>query len=64
MLFRLGLPLMVIALLKKLGGPMADESVLRTILGVYLVALVLETALALRMTIVPTAASATPIKTA
>ncbi len=64
MLFRLGLPLMAIALLTKLGGQFAERGVLTTILGVYLIALIIETVLALRMTAAPMAASASPMKTA
>jgi len=49
MLFRLGLPLMAIIALPKLGSPWTPTGVAATILGVYLVALVVETGLALRM---------------
>ena len=49
MLFRLGLPLVAITALPKLGGSWAPPGVATTILGVYLVALVVETGLALRM---------------
>ena len=49
MLFRMGLPLACILALPKLGGPFAAAGLTGTILGVYFVALVLETALALRM---------------
>ena len=49
MLFRMGLPLAAIMALPKLGGAWAPPGVATTILGVYLVALVVETVLALRM---------------
>jgi hypothetical protein len=49
MLFRMGLPLAAIVILPKLGGPFAAPGAATTILGVYLVALVVETLLSLRM---------------
>jgi hypothetical protein len=49
MVFRMGLPLAAILALPQLGGPVAASSVTTTILGVYLVALLGETLLALRM---------------
>lgn len=49
MLFRLGLPLVAIVVLPKLNEAWSSRSIATTILGVYLVALVVETALALRM---------------
>jgi hypothetical protein len=49
MLFRLGLPLAAIAILPRLGEAWVPPGVAMTILGVYLVALVVETGLALRM---------------
>lgn len=49
MLFRLGLPLSAVVVLPKFGDAWAPPGVATTILGVYLVALVAETALALRM---------------
>lgn len=49
MIFRMGLPLVAILGLPRLGGPLADSHIPATILGVYLVALVVETVLSLRM---------------
>jgi hypothetical protein len=49
MLFRLGLPLAAIVVLPKLEGPLAGASITTTILGTYFVALIVETALSLRM---------------
>lgn len=49
MLFRMALPLAAIMVLTNLGGPLALPGIGTTILGVYLVALVLETLLAVRM---------------
>jgi hypothetical protein len=49
MLFRMGLPLLAMLVLPQLGGPLASSGVARTLLGVYLVTLVVETALALRL---------------
>jgi len=49
MVFRMGLPLAAILMLPRLGGPLAATGVTTTILGVYLVALVIETLLAVRM---------------
>lgn len=49
MLFRMALPLAAIMVLTNLGGPLALPGIATTILGVYLVALVLETLLAVRM---------------
>lgn len=49
MIFRMGLPLVALIALPNLGGPFAASGVSSTILGVYLVALAVETALALRM---------------
>jgi hypothetical protein len=48
-LVRMGLPLAAIIALPKLGGWLAESSVTATIVGVYLVALVVETGLSLRM---------------
>jgi len=49
MLVRMGLPLAAIIALPKLSGPLAATSMTTTILGVYLVALIVETGLSLRM---------------
>jgi hypothetical protein len=49
MLFRMALPLAAIMALTNLDGPLALPGIATTILGVYLVALVLETLLAVRM---------------
>jgi hypothetical protein len=49
MLFRLGLPLAAVAVLSRLGGAWAPRGITTTILGAYVVALIAETALALRM---------------
>jgi hypothetical protein len=49
MIGRIGLPLASLMLLPQLGGPAAAPGVMSTILGVYLVALVVETILALQM---------------
>jgi hypothetical protein len=49
MLFRMGLPLAALIVLPKVGGPWATPGVTSTILGVYFVALVLETLLSLKM---------------
>jgi hypothetical protein len=49
MLFRMGLPLMALLVLPQSGGPLASSNVAPTLLGVYLVTLVVETALALRL---------------
>ena len=49
MLVRMGLPLAALVVLPKLGGIFAEQGLSATILIVYLVALILETALALRM---------------
>jgi hypothetical protein len=49
MLFRMILPLAAVLVLTNLGGPLALPDIATTILGVYLVALVLETLLAVRM---------------
>ena len=49
MLFRMGLPLAAIALLPQLGEPFSAAGMSSTLLGVYLVTLVMETALAVRM---------------
>jgi hypothetical protein len=49
MLFRMGLPLAAVVFLPRLLGAWAAEGLARTILGVYLSALVAETLLALRM---------------
>jgi hypothetical protein len=49
MLFRMALPLAAILVLTNLGGPLALPGIATTILGVYLVALALETLLAVRM---------------
>ncbi len=60
MLFRMGLPLVSLILLPKFGGAAGAAGVTSTILGVYLVALAVETGLALRM--VPTRPVAAAIK--
>jgi hypothetical protein len=60
MLFRMGLPLAALIVLPQLGGAFGASGVTSTILGVYLVALAIETALALRM--VPSRPAATAIK--
>jgi hypothetical protein len=52
MIFRMGLPLVALVAISKLADPLAASGVTNTILGVYLVALVVETLLAVRM--VPT----------
>ena len=49
MMFRMGLPLFAVLALPKLGGEFAAPGATTTILGVYLVALFVETFLALRM---------------
>jgi hypothetical protein len=49
MAFRMGLPLAGLIVLPQLGGPLGASSVTATVLGVYLVGLVAETVLALRM---------------
>jgi hypothetical protein len=49
MLLRMGLPLVALIALPKMGGVFSWSGVTSTILGVYLVALVLETLLSLRM---------------
>jgi hypothetical protein len=49
MLVRMSLPLAALVVLPKLGGAFAAPGLSATILIVYLVALILETALALRM---------------
>jgi hypothetical protein len=49
MLFRLGLPLIALVALPKIDQAWVPAGVTATILGVYLVALVVETGLALRM---------------
>jgi len=49
MLFRMGLPLLCLIGLRNLNGPLVPAGVATTILGVYLVALMMETLLALRM---------------
>jgi hypothetical protein len=49
MLLRMGLPLAALIALPNMGGTIATSGVTSTILGVYLVALVLETILSLRM---------------
>lgn len=49
MLFRMGLPLIAVIGLSQLGGDMARMEVSITIVGVYLVALVAETLLSLRL---------------
>lgn len=54
MLFRLGLPLAALVALPKLNEAWNSRGITTTILGVYLVALVVETALALRMVPVST----------
>jgi hypothetical protein len=57
MFFRMGLPLIALLALPSMGGPLATRGAGITILGVYLVALVVETLLSLRM--VPAAAAKT-----
>jgi len=49
MLLRMGLPLVALIALPNMGGTIATSRVTSTILGVYLIALVLETILSLRM---------------
>jgi hypothetical protein len=49
MLFRMGLPLAIGFVLHRRGGPLADAGVFYMILGVYLVALAVETLLSLRL---------------
>lgn len=56
MIFRMGLPLAAVIVLPRLGGGLDWRGVTANILGVYLVALVTETFLALRM--VPSLSSA------
>jgi hypothetical protein len=59
MFFRMGLPLVAIVALPNLGGPLATRGSSITILGVYLVALVVETMLSLRMVPPPSAITKT-----
>jgi hypothetical protein len=59
MLFRMGLPLAAIVALPRLGGPLAPPRIATTILGVYFVTLVLETAASVRMVAPLSAAKAT-----
>jgi hypothetical protein len=59
MLFRMGLPLVALIGLPQVGGPLAAGGLGTTIVGVYLVALVIETLLALRMVPAQIAAKAT-----
>jgi hypothetical protein len=49
MIGRVGLPLAALMVLPQLGGAAAAPGVMSTILGVYLVALIVETLLALQM---------------
>jgi hypothetical protein len=49
MLFRMALPLAALVALRQQGGPLVEAGVTHVILGVYLVALVVETLLSLRM---------------
>jgi len=49
LLFRMGVPLVAMVVLPNFGGPLAAPGMTSTILGVYLVALVVETLLSLRM---------------
>ena len=49
MFFRMGLPLGVLTVISQRGGTLATSGVTTTILGVYLVSLVAETLLALRL---------------
>jgi hypothetical protein len=49
MIFRMGLPLAALIGLPKVGGPFATTGVTSTILGVYLIALMVETLLSLRL---------------
>jgi hypothetical protein len=49
MLFRMGLPLAAMIALPGIGGPLAPPGIGTTILGVYLVALLIETLLAVRL---------------
>src|SRR4029079_9202870 len=60
MLFRMGLPLAALIVLPKLGGPAGSAGVTPTMMGVYLVALAVETGLALKM--VPSRPAAAAIK--
>jgi hypothetical protein len=55
MLLRMGLPLIALVLLPQLGGLLAGRELTTTILGVYLVTLILETLLAVRMAPQPAA---------
>jgi hypothetical protein len=50
MFFRMGLPLAAIIAAPKMGEPFSGSGVQTTILGVYFVALAVETVLAQRMT--------------
>jgi len=59
MLFRMGLPLVGLIVLPKLGGPFADGGLTATILGTYLVGLIVETVLSLRLVPRPGATRAT-----
>jgi hypothetical protein len=58
MIGRIGLPLAALMILPQLGGVAAAPGVMSTILGVYLVALVVETILALQMVPRPLVAGA------
>ena len=49
MFFRMGLPLMVIFLLLSSGGPLLDAGVVGMIVVYYLISLVVETILSLRL---------------
>ena len=50
MLLRMGLPLAAILVLPNVGEPFSTTGMTTTLLGVYFVALVMETVLAVRMT--------------
>lgn len=49
MLFRMGIPMAVGVSLTKLGGPLAEAGVFEMIVGFYLVGLLVETLLAVRL---------------
>jgi len=50
MMFRMGIPLVAGIFLMKLGGPLAEAGVFGMIVGFYLIGLVVETFLAVRLT--------------
>jgi len=49
MMFRMGLPLAALVTLPRIEGRLATSGISTTILGIYLVALIAETLLALRL---------------